>query len=117
MSTRFPTPQNLTEEQRSVIEEAVRVINTTYDGKVQIRDSAGNLLGPFAALIYTPRTFLLYLNHITTAVTTSLLTPRERELATLVTASVTKSEFVVYAHRKIALTLGITEGQVCSTRR
>ncbi|OAG06043.1 uncharacterized protein CC84DRAFT_1053698, partial [Paraphaeosphaeria sporulosa] len=79
---------------------------------IELKDAAGNLLGPFGALSYTPDVLAPYLAFAVKVNTTPLLTPRERELAIIATTSVTKSEYVAYAHRKAGLSAGLSDSQI-----
>lgn len=69
--------------------------------------TTGELLGPFAVLSYTDGWIPRYCNYIHSIVSSSLFTLRERELIVLAVASVTRAEYVVYAHRRIAASVGL----------
>jgi AhpD family alkylhydroperoxidase len=69
----------------------------------------GELLGPFAVLSYTDGWIPRYCNYIHSIVSSSLFTLRERELIVLAVASVTRAEYVIYAHRRIAASVGLKD--------
>ena len=72
----------------------------------------GELLGPFALLSYTDAWIPMYCKYIHKVVSTPLFTLRERELIVLAVAGVTRAEYVVYAHRRIAAAAGLDEDVV-----
>jgi hypothetical protein len=86
--------------------EAQRLFGSSF----KLRSSVtGELLGPFALLSYTDAWIPRYCAYIHRAVlTTTLFTNRERELIVLSVASVTRAEYVVYAHRQIARSVGLS---------
>lgn len=63
-------------------------------------------------LMYTPNTLTPYLQHNASVLLKSQLSVRERELATLSVVSVTKAEYVRYAHMKIGVAVGLSQEQV-----
>ncbi|KAF1925652.1 uncharacterized protein M421DRAFT_7677 [Didymella exigua CBS 183.55] len=67
----------------------------------------GELLGPFAVLSYTDGRIPQYCSYIHSIVSTPTFTQRERELIVLAVASVTRAEYVMYAHRRIAASVGL----------
>lgn len=67
----------------------------------------GELLGPFAALSYTDGWIPQYCNYIHSIISSPVFTLRERELIVLAVASVTRAEYVMYAHRRIAASVGL----------
>ncbi|KAL1607994.1 hypothetical protein SLS60_002933 [Paraconiothyrium brasiliense] len=109
--TRFPAT-SLTPSQIADLADAEKAVRDNFGPGIQLKDDEGNLLGPFGPLSYTPTVLAPYLAHIVTIMATPLLTPKERELATLATVSVTKSEFIAYAHKKAGLAAGLSEAQV-----
>ncbi|PSN71269.1 hypothetical protein BS50DRAFT_570661 [Corynespora cassiicola Philippines] len=111
MSTRFP-PIPLSSQstsQREATAQAETIVTQTFGPTFQLKDDNGTLLGPFSLLAYTPSTFAPYLSYNYAIATLPDLTPRERELAVLATASVTKAEYIIYAHSKIAGSVGLAE--------
>jgi alkylhydroperoxidase/carboxymuconolactone decarboxylase family protein YurZ len=109
--TRFPSTSQ-TPEQAAAAAEAERIILAKFGPSFQLKDADGNLLGPFSTLSYTPSTFLPYLDYANAFTSLLLLAAKERELAILATCSVTKSEYALYAHRRIGVSVGLTEEQV-----
>lgn len=110
-ASRFPADSQ-TPEQKAALAEAERLTKKIYGESFKLKDPQGNLLGPFGILAYTPKTFLAYLNYTQAYTTLPNLTPRERELSTLATVSVTKSDYVEYAHQQIGISVGLTKAQV-----
>lgn len=62
--------------------------------------------------MYTPNTFVPYVQHLYAVLSTPLFSPRERELATLAVCAVTRAQYVDYAHKRIAISVGLTPEQV-----
>lgn len=69
----------------------------------------GELLGPFAVLSYTDGWIPRYCNYIHSILSSSLFTLRERELIVLAVASVTRAEYVMHAHCRIAASVGLRD--------
>ncbi|KAF3033418.1 hypothetical protein E8E12_001903 [Didymella heteroderae] len=69
----------------------------------------GELLGPFAVLSYTDGWIPRYCNYIHSIMSSPVFTLRERELIVLAVASVTRAEYVMYAHRRIAASVGLLD--------
>jgi 4-carboxymuconolactone decarboxylase len=113
MTYRFPSvpSSDLSDPQRQANEEAERTVRAAFGSSFSLTDSNGALLGPFAVLTYTPNSFVPYLHHTASVLLTSLFSPRERELATLAVCSVTKAEYVRYAHVKIGIAVGFSKEQ------
>ncbi|KAF2683469.1 hypothetical protein K458DRAFT_419072 [Lentithecium fluviatile CBS 122367] len=107
---RFPADEQ-TPEQQAAFTEAERRVKEVYGSSFKLKDDHGNLLGPFGILSYAPTTFLPFLNYTQSYATLPSLTPKERELSVLATASVTKSVYILYAHKSIAVTVGLTPKQ------
>jgi 4-carboxymuconolactone decarboxylase len=114
MSTRFPTPspQDLNPSQLTVTRDATALVRETFGTNFELHDSQGELLGPFAPLTYTPTTFIPWLQYGHSVVTMPQVSARERELATLAVCSTTHAEFILYAHKRISLSLGLSKKQV-----
>ncbi|KAJ4369504.1 hypothetical protein N0V86_009339 [Didymella sp. IMI 355093] len=69
----------------------------------------GELLGPFAVLSYTDGWISRYCNYIHSILSSSIFTLRERELIVLAVASVTRAEYIMHAHRRIAASVGLDD--------
>ncbi|KAL5452782.1 hypothetical protein PMIN06_005811 [Paraphaeosphaeria minitans] len=108
---RFPSAA-LTPAQQADLAAAETAVRDTFGPGIELKDAAGSLLGPFGPLSYTPASLAPYLAFAVAVSTTPLLTPRERELATLATTSVTRCDYVAYAHRKAGLSAGLSDPQV-----
>ena len=107
---RFPA-DGQTEEQKAAFAEAEKLVAQTYGSSFQLKDAQGNLLGPFGVLSYTPTTFIPYLNYSQSFATLPYITPKERELSVLATTSVTKNAYILYAHKAIGISVGLTAAQ------
>jgi 4-carboxymuconolactone decarboxylase len=114
MASRFPPipSSDLSDSQKQANEEAEKTVRAAFGSSFSLTDSNGTLLGPFTVLTYTPNSFVPYLHHTASVLLTSLFSARERELATLAVCSVTKAEYVRYAHMKIGMAVGLSEEQV-----
>jgi hypothetical protein len=108
--SRFPLDSQ-TAEQKAAFAEAERLVLATLGSSFKLKDDQGNLLGPFGILSYTPKTFLPYLNYTSSYTSLTSLTAKERELSVLATASVTKSDYILYAHKSIGISVGLTKRQ------
>lgn len=86
--------------------EAQRLFGKSFTLRSPI---TGELLGPFALLSYTDGWIKQYCNYIHKVVSTPVFTLRERELIVLAVASVTRADYVMYAHRRIAQSVGLEE--------
>lgn len=109
-TTRFP-PNGQTAEQQAAFAEAEQVVQQAYGSSFQLKDAQGNLLGPFGLLSYTPTAFLPYLNYSQSFATLPYITAKERELSILATTSVTKSAYILYAHKSIGISVGLAADQ------
>lgn len=114
MTSRFPPipSSDFNAAQKSASEEAETVVRAAFGSTFGLADSNGALLGPFAVLVYTSNTLIPYLRHSASVLLTSHFSSRERELATLAVCSVTKAEYMRYAHTKIGVAIGISKEQV-----
>ena len=114
MASRFPPiPESeFTPAQETAYSEAIRVVREAFGSSFSLTDSTGALLGPFAVLMYTPNTLTPYLQHTASVLLKSQLSARERELATLSVVSITKAEYIRYAHMKIGIAVGLSQEQV-----
>ncbi|KAF2763049.1 hypothetical protein EJ05DRAFT_534472 [Pseudovirgaria hyperparasitica] len=108
---RFPSVFG-SQEQKEAFEQTERDVKELQGESFSFKDAQGNFLGPFGVLCYTPSTFKPFLSYSKSYYTLPHLTPKERELTTLATVSVTKSDYVEYAHQKIGISLGLTQDQV-----
>lgn len=113
---RFPT-SSLPPSTLAELADAEIAVHNTIDPNIQLKDSSGNLLGPFGPLAYTPSTLPPYLAFATAINTTPHLSTRERELVVLATTSVTKSAYIAYAHSKAGAAAGLSEEQVDAASR
>jgi 4-carboxymuconolactone decarboxylase len=110
--SRFPSGAH-SEEQKAAFAAAEEAVAETFaSAYLNLKDTAGNLLGPFPVLSYTPRTFLPYLRHVNEVNISPLITAKERELAILATCSVTGSDYIIYAHKVVGKSLGLSQEQV-----
>lgn len=116
IGARFPADAQ-TPAQQAAFAEAEKLVKEVFGSSFQLKDPQGNLLGPFGILSYTPTTFLAYLNYTQAYTTLPTLTPKERELSILATASVTNSAYILYAHKSIAVTVGLTPLQAESASK
>jgi alkylhydroperoxidase/carboxymuconolactone decarboxylase family protein YurZ len=115
-SSRFPSTlaDAKTSAQKEGIVEAERVVLEAFGPTIKLRDEDGSLLGPFAPLMYTPENIVPYLKHAAACVGTKHLTLRERELVTLAVGSVARADYVLYAHKHIAISIGLSPEQADS---
>ncbi|KAH8810687.1 hypothetical protein F5884DRAFT_258653 [Xylogone sp. PMI_703] len=108
---RFPSVQD-TPEKAEAFAEVERIVKNLHGASFKVKDDNGNFLGPFGVLSSAPKTFVPYLDYTLAFFKLPHVTPKERELAILAAVSVTKSEFVTYAHHKIGIAQGLSQTQV-----
>lgn len=108
---RFP-PGEQNDAQKAAFAEAEKRVRETFGSNFKLKDDQGNLLGPFAILSYTSESFLPYLNFAAAVNTLPYITARERELTALATGFVTQTPYIVYAHKNIGMTMGLSQEQV-----
>lgn len=89
--------------------EAQRLFGNSFTLRSPV---TGELLGPFALLSYTDKWIPKYCRYIHSVVSTTVFTLRERELVVLAVASVSEAGYVIYAHRRIAVSVGLSEDAV-----
>ncbi|KAF2732130.1 hypothetical protein EJ04DRAFT_578570 [Polyplosphaeria fusca] len=109
-----PPPSLHTPQQASALASATTAIHAAYgpNAPILITDASGALQGPFSILLHTPSTFEPYVHFASAVVTLPNLSARERELVALACVSVTRAPYVRYAHRRIGVGVGLSEGQV-----
>lgn len=108
---RFPSEFD-TPEKRDTFAEVERIVKNLHGDSFKVKDGNGNFLGPFGVLSSELKTFVPYLEYTLAFFKLPHVTPRERELAILAAVSVTRSEFVEYAHHKIGIMQGMSQDQV-----
>ncbi|KAF3051131.1 hypothetical protein E8E11_008713 [Didymella keratinophila] len=107
---RFPRPPCPTANYNLSLLSAEHQAQRLFGQSFTLRNPVtGELLGPFAVLSYTDGWIQRYCNYIHSIVSSTLFTLRERELIVLAVASVTQAEYVMYAHRRIAGSVGLKE--------
>ncbi|KAL8731532.1 MAG: hypothetical protein Q9166_003378 [cf. Caloplaca sp. 2 TL-2023] len=107
--SRFPPipPSRQTPEQKHAQDE-VESLGSVFGNPLASKDNNGTMLGPF---LCRPFVSLASVNP-----TLTHLTPRVRELAILATASSYDAPFVLYAHTRIAHSVGLSSDQVSQAR-
>jgi 4-carboxymuconolactone decarboxylase len=103
-------------EQRALYDVIVGGPRASQTTVIPLVDGDGRLLGPFEAMLLSPR-----LGHAAQALGAALrygseLTPRIRELAVLAVARHWDSEYERYAHEAIGLVSGLTPGEIAALR-
>jgi 4-carboxymuconolactone decarboxylase len=103
----------LTDEQRAVYDAIVDSRGGRSNG---FTDGEGRLLGPFNAMLYSPR-IGLPLQELGAAIRFQTgFTARERELATLVVAARNYSAYEWYSHERIGRRAGLTPDELAAVR-
>lgn len=100
----FPTP-HYTLSLLSSEHEAQRLFGDSFTLRSPV---TGELLGPFALLSYTDAWIPKYCRYIHSVVSTSTFNLRERELIVLAVAGVSQADYIMYAHRRIATSVGLS---------
>ncbi|KAL2063574.1 hypothetical protein VTL71DRAFT_5379 [Oculimacula yallundae] len=113
---RFPSVPD-TPEKAEAFAEVERIVKELHGASFKVKDDNGNFLGPFAVLAAAPKSFMPYLEYTLAFIKLPHLNSKERELAILAAVSVTKSEFVDFAHRNIGMAQGLSQAQVDSASK
>ncbi|HEY8481528.1 MAG TPA: carboxymuconolactone decarboxylase family protein [Spirillospora sp.] len=110
-------PGSLSREQR-IVYEALTGGPRGDDGLPPfMTDEEGRLLGPFNAMLYSPSVGLP-LQELGAALRfRTAFTAREREIATLVVAAHTRSDYEWYAHELLARRAGLTDDEIDALRQ
>ena len=103
----------LTDEQRAVYDAIVDSRGGRSDG---FADGEGRLLGPFNAMLYSPRVGLPLQEFGAAIRFQTGFTARERELATLVVAAHNHSAYEWYSHERIGRRAGLTPDELAAVR-
>ncbi|KAF2109881.1 hypothetical protein BDV96DRAFT_651451 [Lophiotrema nucula] len=111
---RFPyTPSSDADsEEARMTAEAERVVLEAYGPTFKFLDDDGAPKGPFPPLLYTPSLFVTYLKLSHANLTYKSFVARQRELAVLATAGVTQAQYILYAHKRIGVSTGLSQEQV-----
>ncbi|WP_199434302.1 carboxymuconolactone decarboxylase family protein [Qaidamihabitans albus] len=113
---RFPllAPESLTPEQRAVYEAIAN--GPRGGGPLPIVDEAGHLTGPFNALMYVPA-LATQVQRLGVALRfEGTLPARTRELVICAVAAEVDSDYEWYAHRRMALEVGISSTELDGLR-
>jgi 4-carboxymuconolactone decarboxylase len=110
------TPDAQSAEQRALYDVIVGGPRASQTTVIPLVDEDGRLLGPFEAMLLSPR-----IGHAAQALGAALrygtdLSPRIRELAVLAVARHWDSEYERYAHEAIGLVSGLTPGEISAVR-
>ncbi|KAH9865990.1 hypothetical protein J1614_008554 [Plenodomus biglobosus] len=108
---RFPSDSQAPEA-KEALKEVERVTKELEGESFSLKDTQGNFLGPYGLLSYTPSTILGFVKYSASWYTLPYLTHKERELGVLAVTSVTKADYVEYAHKIIGVQVGLTQDQV-----
>ena len=108
---RFPSDSQAP-EQKEALKEVERVTKELQGESFSLKDAQGNFLGPYGLLSYTPSTLLAFVNYSSSYYTLPYLTLKERELSVLAVTSVTKGDYIRYAHKIIGVQVGLSQDQV-----
>jgi 4-carboxymuconolactone decarboxylase len=109
-------PEAQSAEQRALYDVIVGGPRASQTTVIPLVDGDGRLLGPFEAMLLSPR-----IGHAAQALGAALrygsgLTPRVRELAVLAVARRWDSEYERYAHEAIGLVSGLTPEEIAALR-
>lgn len=102
-------PDCLSEEQRGLYEAIVGGPRVTRGNRSAVCDEDGRLKGPFNALLFMPGVGMALQELGAQIRYGTVLTDRQREIATLLTAVHHRSENEKITHRRLASELGLSE--------
>ncbi|KAI2640423.1 AhpD-like protein [Hypomontagnella submonticulosa] len=112
MAYRFPLQDAPDTDAKVTMAE---LLSEVYDGPSPfpvLEEDGKSMIGPYAALSYTPEMARAILTMWKTCVKPSHIKPRNRELATLALCSVYDAPYVAYCHRIAGEMVGLTSGQI-----
>lgn len=102
----------LDDAQRLLYEAVTGGSDGREDAPVRRVDREGRLLGPYNAMLYSPRVGLS-LQELGEALRSRIsLTPREREIAALVVAAHQRADYAWYAHERTGRRAGLTPREI-----
>ncbi|KAL8709362.1 MAG: hypothetical protein Q9225_007466 [Loekoesia sp. 1 TL-2023] len=115
--SRYPPipPAQQTPEQKQAQAE-IESLGSIFGGPLTRKDGDGTMLGPFVPMLYSPQSTQPFAFLASVIPNLPHLTPRVRELAILACAATYEAPFVLYAHSRIALAVGLTPGQITVAR-
>lgn len=114
MSSRFcsPAPGQLDQQQRDLYETIAGGPRSQGTQAFPLADDEGRLHGPFGIMLLNPAIGSLLQDLGSGLRFRGSLTPREREIAILTVGAFTRSEFEVWAHRRVATIVGLLPEEI-----
>jgi len=110
------TPADLDDAQRAVYDSIVGGPRARGTQLFPLADSAGALAGPFGLMLHAPE-LGAPLQELGAAIRyRTTLSDRSREIAILLVAAATHSEFERYAHERLGRTAGLSEDELTGLR-
>ncbi|MDN5895132.1 MAG: carboxymuconolactone decarboxylase family protein [Nocardioides sp.] len=109
-------PHSLTPEQDEVYQAIAGGPRANGEQLFDLRATDGSLNGPFGVMVQAPGVGLA-LQELGSAIRyRTSMTDRGREIAILMVAVATRSDFEWYAHRRIGASVGISEAELLALR-
>lgn len=110
-------PEELDDDQRELYEAIVGGKRGTGRQLFALIGQDGALNGPFGVMLYAPSVGLP-LQELGSAIRyKTSLTDRAREVAILLTATATRSEFERYAHERVGSAVGLSDQELADLRQ
>ncbi|KAI2464633.1 hypothetical protein F4781DRAFT_412364 [Annulohypoxylon bovei var. microspora] len=111
MTPRFPSTEAPDSEARQTVENALLTMHGGPPPFQWIDEDGHSMLGCYAPLCYSPIFVGQFFTLAKTVYDSSLVKPRNRELAILGLTSVLDVPYIVYCHRGLAGKVGVTDSQ------
>jgi 4-carboxymuconolactone decarboxylase len=102
----------LSSEQSSLREHLTGMLDWAHRSGFRAQTDAGELLGPFNSLLYSPDVSEGLLSFIQAEGRGTALSPQLREVVILTVGAVWNATYELYAHQTVARSLGITSRDV-----
>lgn len=110
------TPSEMSADQLALYSQITKGPRQADSAAFEITDWRGRLLGPFNAMLFSPRVGEAVQELGSSLRYRSVLSDRVREISILQVASLRKSEFEWYAHTNVAREVGITPDEIEAIR-
>ncbi|KAL8786814.1 MAG: hypothetical protein Q9213_002551 [Squamulea squamosa] len=117
MSHRFPpiAPTDLSPDQRVATTKLSQMFG---DNPVfKYKDVDGSLMGPYSVLLYTPGLIEPWFGLASAVIKQAMLEPRGKELAVLAVTAVYSAPYILYAHRLVGASVGLSEDEIINASK
>ncbi|KAL8846841.1 MAG: hypothetical protein Q9221_008099 [Calogaya cf. arnoldii] len=81
------------------------------------KDENDSMIGPYSVLVYTPGLIEPWFGLASKVVKQAMLEPRAKELAILAVTAVYEAPYVLYAHRLMGASVGLSEEEISNASK